>query len=83
MYSALEYRLNQRWTFGARYDRSDRAADATQVDKGASLLATYWMSEFSQLRSQYRVTHYDGKRDASELRMQLLFVLGAHGAHPF
>ena len=83
MYSGVEYRLNQRWTFGARYDRSERAMDSILVDKGASLIATYWMSEFSQLRGQYRATRYDGKRDASELRLQLLFVLGAHGAHPF
>ena len=83
MYSDLEYRLNQRWTIGARYDDSARATDAAQVDKGASLLATYWMSEFSQLRGQYRATRYDGKHDASELRLQLLFVMGAHGAHPF
>ena len=83
MYSDLEYRLNQRWTIGARYDNSERATDAMQVDKGASLLATYWMSEFSQLRGQYRAARYDGKHDASEMRLQLIFVLGAHGAHPF
>ncbi|HJV91330.1 MAG TPA: hypothetical protein VJ623_13560 [Holophagaceae bacterium] len=83
MYSDLEYRMNQRWTFGARFDRSARAEDATKVDRGFSGLATYWMSEFSQLRGQYRVTRYDGARDAHEFKLQLLFVMGAHGAHPF
>jgi hypothetical protein len=83
LYSSLEYRLNQRWTFGARYDRSERAAEAGRVDRGGSLLATYWMSEFSQLRGQYRVTRYGGGQDAAELRLQLVFAMGAHGAHPF
>ena len=82
-YSSLDYRLNQRWTVGARYDWSQRATDAGQLDRGGSLLLTYWMSEFSQVRSQYRFVRYAGKQDASELRLQLVFVMGAHGAHPF
>jgi len=53
------------------------------VDRGGSLLATYWMSEFSQLRSQYRVTRYGEGRNAAEFRLQLVFAMGAHGAHPF
>ena len=83
LYSSLEYRLDQRWTFGARYDWSERATLASQLDRGASALATYWMSEFSQLRAQIRFTRYDGKQDASEVRLQYIFVMGAHGAHPF
>jgi len=83
LYSSLEFRLDQRWTFGARFDWAQRATLATQLDRGGSLLATYWMSEFSQLRGQYRFTRYEGRQDANELRLQLVFVMGAHGAHPF
>lgn len=83
LYSSLEYRLDQRWTLGTRYDWSERATLASQLDRGASALLTYWMSEFSQVRGQYRFTRYDGQRDASEVRLQLIFVMGAHGAHPF
>ncbi|MBI3663788.1 MAG: hypothetical protein HY234_12170 [Acidobacteria bacterium] len=83
MYSAAEYRLNRRWTLGGRFDRSERATNARQMDTGFSALLTYWPSEFSQIRSQYRFTRYDGKQDANELRFQFLFVLGAHGAHAF
>ncbi|HJW09996.1 MAG TPA: hypothetical protein VJ483_10200 [Holophagaceae bacterium] len=83
LYSSLEYRLDQRWTVGARFDWAERAAFANQLDRGGSLLATYWMSEFSQVRGQYRFVRYDGKQDGNELRLQLIFVMGAHGAHPF
>jgi len=83
MYSSLEYRLDQRWTLGGRFDWSQRATLASQLDRGGSALLTYWMSEFSQARAQYRFTRYDGKQDANEVRLQLIFVMGAHGAHPF
>ncbi|MBI3484479.1 MAG: hypothetical protein HY012_04930 [Acidobacteria bacterium] len=83
MYSAAEYRLNRRWTLGGRFDWSERPTIANQRDSGFSALLTYWPSEFSQIRGQYRFTRYDGKQDANELRFQFLFVMGAHGAHPF
>jgi hypothetical protein len=83
MYSAAEYRLNRRWTLGGRFDWSERPTNANQLDRGFSALLTYWPSEFSQIRGQYRFTRYDGMHDANELRFQFLFVMGAHGAHPF
>jgi hypothetical protein len=82
-YSSLDYRLDQRWTVGTRFDWSQRATLSSQLDRGASAILTYWMSEFSQARAQYRFTRYDGKQDGNELRLQLIFVMGAHGAHPF
>jgi hypothetical protein len=83
LYSSVEYRLDQRWTVGGRFDWSERATLASQLDRGGSALLTYTMSEFSQVRGQYRFTRYDGHRDGNELRLQLIFVMGAHGAHPF
>lgn len=83
MYSSIEYRLDQRWTVGSRFDWSERATQATQLDRGASALLTYTMSEFSQVRGQYRFTRYEGHQDSNEIRLQLIFVMGAHGAHPF
>jgi hypothetical protein len=82
-YASGEYRVNRRWTVGARYDRSNQARNAFATDSGVSALLTYWPSEFSQIRGQYRFTRYDGRQDANELRLQFLFVMGAHGAHPF
>ncbi len=82
-YTSGEYRLNRRWTVGGRYDRTGRARQADLTDSGFSALLTYWPSEFSQIRGQYRFARYAEGLDANELRFQFLFVMGAHGAHPF
>jgi hypothetical protein len=88
MYSSADYRLNRRWTVGGRFDRSGRATNASLTDTGFSGILTYWPSEFSQIRGQYRYGHlWDDATlkytNANELLFQFLFVMGAHGAHPF
>lgn len=83
MYASGDYQLGRRWFVGGRYDRSSRSEFADLTDQGASAVLTYWPSEFSQLRGQYRFTHYAGNIDTHELLLQLMFSLGAHGAHPF
>ncbi|HKN36881.1 MAG TPA: hypothetical protein VJX16_26860 [Terriglobales bacterium] len=82
-YSSGDYQLGRRWFVGGRYDHSDRPESASLTDNGASAVLTYWPSEFSQVRGQYRFTRYSGNLDAHELLMQVMFSLGAHGAHPF
>ena len=83
MYVSADYQLNRRWFIGGRYDWSDHATNAALTDKGGSLVVTYWPSEFAQLRGQYRYVDYANNISASELRMQVMFAIGAHGAHPF
>ena len=82
-YVSGDYQFAQRWFAGARYDFSDRATDATLRDKSGSLLVTYWPSEFSQIRAQYRRTLFAEGPRANELLFQFLFSIGAHGAHVF
>ena len=82
-YTAADYRMSRRWTVGGRFDRSGRARAANLTDTGFSAVLTYWPSEFSQVRGQYRFARYAEGVDGNELRFQFLFVLGAHGAHPF
>ena len=83
-YASLDYGLMRRWYVGGRYDWAERASDAAIQDRGESAVLTFWPSEFSQLRAQYRRTRYgDGPRIANELLLQALFTIGAHGAHPF
>jgi hypothetical protein len=82
-YTSADYQLGRRWFLGGRYDHSDRSEFANLTDKGASMVLTYWPSEFSQVRGQYRFTRYAGNIDTHELLLQAIFSLGAHGAHPF
>ena len=82
-YASGDYQFARRWFAGVRYDRSGRADDASLVDKGASAMLTYWPSEFSQVRGQYRRTNYADGPAADELLFQFQFSIGAHGAHPF
>jgi hypothetical protein len=83
MYVSGDYQLARRWFAGARYDRSNHADDASLLDTGGSLLLTFWPSEFSQVRGQYRRTNYALGPTADEFLFQFQFSIGAHGAHPF
>jgi hypothetical protein len=82
-YVSGDYQLGRRWFTGARYDRSARAYDASIIDKGGAFTLTYWPSEFSQVRGQYRRTNYGTGENANEFLFQFQFSIGAHGAHPF
>ena len=82
-YVSGDYQFARRWFAGARVDRSNRADDASLLDRGQSAILTYMPSEFSQVRGQYRRTSYADGPTANELLMQFQFAIGAHGAHPF
>jgi len=82
-YVSGDYQFARRWFAGVRFDGSDRADDAALRDTGGSVILTYWPSEFSQVRGQYRRTNYAIGPAANELLFQFQFSIGAHGAHPF
>jgi hypothetical protein len=82
-YVSGDYQLGRRWFTGARYDRSGRATGGSLRDTGGSLTLTYWPSEFSQVRGQYRRTNYAIGPAGNEFLFQFMFSIGAHGAHPF
>ena len=82
-YTSGDYQLGRRWFVGGRFDRSGRPEAANFNDQGGSATLTYWPSEFSQVRGEYRFLRYAGNIDTHELLMQFIFSLGAHGAHPF
>jgi hypothetical protein len=82
-YVSGDYQFARRWFAGVRYDHSNEAQNASLTDTGQSAVLTFWPSEFSQLRWQYRRTNYATGPTANELLMQLQFSIGAHGAHPF
>jgi hypothetical protein len=83
LFGLAEYQFARRWYLGGRLDRSERALDPGVRDSGASVFLSFWPSEFSQVRGQYRHTRYGEGRRAHEFLVQLSFGIGAHGAHVF
>ncbi|HKO56563.1 MAG TPA: hypothetical protein VJ276_11850 [Thermoanaerobaculia bacterium] len=91
-YGSLDYQLAQRWFAGARIDSSDAQPFVTDdlrivdnaTDRGVSATVTFWPSEFSQIRGQFRRTRYGFvDKTFNEILFQLQFAIGAHGAHTF
>lgn len=82
-YGLGEYQFARRWYIGGRVDRSGRALDSSLIDKGGSLFLTFWPTEFSQIRGQYRRTNYAEGVRGNEFLFQFNFAIGAHGAHVF
>ncbi len=82
-YGLGEYQFAQRWYLGARVDRSGRVLNGDLHDTGGSVFLTYWPTEFSQIRGQYRRTNYAEGIHANEFLFQFNFSIGAHGAHVF
>lgn len=91
-YAAADYQFSRRWFAGVRLDRADRvfafpesdeALAPRFTDRGASAVLTFWPSEFSQVRGQFRRTSYGGLKSINEFLLQLQFSIGAHGAHTF
>ncbi len=78
-----EYQLAKRWFIGARVEQSEQADDATLRDSGAAFTATFWPSEFSQIRAELRRREYGVGETGNEILLQVQFAIGAHGAHPF
>ncbi|MBI2678576.1 MAG: hypothetical protein HYX28_07320 [Candidatus Koribacter versatilis] len=83
LYASTEYQFARRWQGGLRFDWSERARNAALHDSGQALVLTFSPSEYNQIRGQFRRTQYAEGQTSNELLMQVLFTLGAHGAHPF
>src|ERR1041385_6342565 len=77
MYGLAEYQFAQRWYLGARLDHSGRTFDGSLKDNGGSFFVTFWPSEFSQVRTQYRRTNYAEGINANEFMFQFNFAIGA------
>ena len=80
---SADAQLARRWWLGGRLESSARATDDRLRDDGGALALTFDPSEFLQLRSEFRQRRYAEDVTANELLLQLQFIIGAHGAHPF
>ncbi len=56
---------------------------ADSKDNGGAVFLTFWPTEFSQIRTQYRRSDLPRVTNANEVMFQLNFSIGAHGAHAF
>jgi hypothetical protein len=83
MYASAEYQFARRWYVGARADRSGRVLEASAIDRGASVFMTFWPTEFSQVRGQFRHIRFAEGVRGNEFLFQFNFSIGAHGAHVF
>jgi hypothetical protein len=83
VYGLGEYQFARRWYAGVRADRSARVLDDSLVDNGVSLFMTFWPTEFSQIRGQFRRTNFAEGISGNEFLFQFNFSIGAHGAHIF
>lgn len=83
-----------RWRAGLRYDvldliKKDYILAGSQTDFGgkpwrASGMVEFTPTEFSRIRLQYNHDESDpNQRANNEMLLQLIFGIGAHGAHPF
>ncbi len=76
-YSLLDYRLNQRFGVGARYDNVERVAFQGE-DEALSGYITFFQSEYARLRAQYqRIEFAEGGED-NRLMLQGTFTIGVH-----
>jgi len=82
-YGLAEYQFARRWYAGARVDRSGQTLDGSLKDSGVSGFLTFWPSEFSEIRGQFRHTSYADGIKGNEVLVQFNFSIGAHGAHVF
>jgi hypothetical protein len=82
-YASADYQFAQRWYAGGRIDRSARALAASLIDSGGTAHITFWPTEFSSIRGQFRRINYAEGVSGNELLFQLSFSIGAHGAHVF
>jgi hypothetical protein len=82
-YANGDYQFARRWFAGVRFDYAERPGAPSLADKGVSAVVTYWPSEFSLIRGQYRRTRYASQVTANEFLFQFQFSIGAHGAHVF
>ena len=83
MYASAEYQFARRWYIGGRFDRSGRTLDGDAIDNGGSAFLTFWPTEFSQIRGQFRRINFAEGVKANEFLFQFNFTIGAHGAHVF
>lgn len=72
-----EYRLNQRWTLGARYEYTENPLDPEETAWLAAPTLTWWQSEYVRIRAEYDYL----RRPGGPLRQLVIQTTVAMGPH--
>ena len=89
-YVQAVYRDGPFWEYGVRGEIAPAVLPGTTLapsgsgeEYRCSALAVWLPSEFQRIRAQLAWDRLPGGRDGLEALLQLEFVIGSHGAHPF
>ncbi|MCE1248755.1 MAG: hypothetical protein LWY06_19110 [Firmicutes bacterium] len=82
-YGFAQYQLNRNWYIGTRYDYSEYPYTSKLHEKSISGILTYYPTEFSYMRLQYKSTDSNYATPLYQWLFQLNFMVGPHGAHKF
>ena len=77
-YAYFQNKLNAHWWAGARVDYTELPWSASDVEKGASLVFTYWQSEFVFFRFQLSRKLSTFADDVTQATVQAVWSMGPH-----
>jgi hypothetical protein len=82
-YGFGQYQINKNWYLGARYDYSQFPNLINCNEKAYSGILTFFPTEFSYYRLQYKDTQRNYAPNYKQWLFQVNFLMGPHGAHKF
>jgi hypothetical protein len=82
-YGFAQYQLNRNWYLGTRYDYSEYPYTSKLHENSISGILTYYPTEFSYMRLQYKKTDSNYASPLYQWLFQINFMVGPHGAHKF
>jgi hypothetical protein len=83
LYSYIDYQFFKQFHAGLRYDQMGIPSGVFNNEWRLTPAFTFNPTEFSQIRLQYEVGKKQGLSTTQAAILQLMFVLGVHGAHLF
>ncbi len=82
-FSFAEHQLKRNLYVGGRYDWSKFPTDAGAHESAVSAYLTFFSSEFTRYRLQFKRTSLPGGAHRNDLFLQATFTIGVHRPHPF
>jgi hypothetical protein len=82
-YGLAQYQLNRNWYIGARYDNTGYPDLINCREHALNGILTYFPTEFSFYRLQWKKTVRDFAPDYCQWLFQMNFSIGPHGTHKF